>query len=166
MKSKKHLTRFTYSSSDFRGWRLAYSRAGKSFVKYFSDREFGGANQSLEAAQTILNELKRILEPIPPQTSLNRVDSVGAERIPGVYLGKLSGRNGTTAGEAWIASWRREGKRVTRKFSVAKYGADKARRLALDARREADSEMGRSLPPNEIHQRLQQAEELLSPQAG
>jgi|GEM_PF-1331911 len=167
MKSKKHLTRFTYESSDFRGWRLAYSRAGKSFVKYFSDREYGGAKRSLQAAQTILEELKGILEAIPPQTSLNRVESGKSDgRVPGVYLGKLSGRNGASAGEAWIASWRMDGRRVTRKFSVAKYGGDSARRLATQARLAAEKEMGRSLGVNEIQKRLQQAEKLLSTQTG
>lgn len=60
-KSKKNLTRFTYENSAFLGWRLYITRKGKSFVKYFSDRQYGGPKESLSAAEAALNELKDVL---------------------------------------------------------------------------------------------------------
>lgn len=60
-KSKKNLTRFTYENSAFLGWRLYITRKGKSFVKYFSDRQYGGPKESLAAAEAALNELKEVL---------------------------------------------------------------------------------------------------------
>jgi len=38
MKSKKNLTRFTYKTTAFQGWRLCIARGGASFTRYFSDK--------------------------------------------------------------------------------------------------------------------------------
>ena len=38
MKSKKNLTRFTYETTAFQGWRLCISRGGQTFMRYFSDK--------------------------------------------------------------------------------------------------------------------------------
>lgn len=62
MNSKKNLTRFTYETAAFEGWRLCISRAGSSFTKYFSDKQFGGSKKSLSAAQKALTEVKAILD--------------------------------------------------------------------------------------------------------
>jgi hypothetical protein len=52
MKSKKNLTRFTYESAAFEGWRLCISRAGTTFTRYFPDKKFAGsAGQSLAATR-------------------------------------------------------------------------------------------------------------------
>lgn len=59
--SKKNLTRFTYENSAFLGWRLYITRKGKPFVKYFSDKQFGGPKESLAAAEAALTELKEVL---------------------------------------------------------------------------------------------------------
>jgi len=154
VKSRQHITRFTYANSAFRGWRLAYTRAGKSFVKYFSDRRYGGARKALDEAQVLLSDLKSILEPIPPQTSLRRMDG---ENVPGVYRGHLSGRGGTPSSPAWIATWTAEGKRHTRKFSVAKYGEAKAKANAIKARRDGEREEGKAMSRKEIRTRLERA---------
>jgi hypothetical protein len=62
MKSKKNLTRFTYESAAFEGWRLCISRAGTTFTKYFPDKKFGGGKKSLAAAEKALVELKTLIE--------------------------------------------------------------------------------------------------------
>jgi hypothetical protein len=62
MNSKKNLTRFTYETAAFEGWRLCISRAGTSFTKYFSDKKCGGMKKSLAEAQKALTEIKSILE--------------------------------------------------------------------------------------------------------
>lgn len=59
--SKKNLTRFTYENSAFLGWRLCVTSKNKSFVKYFSDKQYGGPKQSLASAEAALKELKTIL---------------------------------------------------------------------------------------------------------
>ena len=62
MKSKKNLTRFTYESAAFEGWRLCISRGGTTFTKYFPDKKYGGGRRSLAAAEKVLDEIKVILE--------------------------------------------------------------------------------------------------------
>jgi len=62
MKSKRNLTRFTYESAAFEGWRLCISRAGTTFTKYFPDKKFGGGKKSLAAAEKTLVELKALIE--------------------------------------------------------------------------------------------------------
>lgn len=62
MKSKKNITRFTYETAAFEGWRLCISRAGTTFTKYFPDKKFGGGKKSLAAAEKVLAELKVMIE--------------------------------------------------------------------------------------------------------
>lgn len=62
MKSKRNLTRFTYETAAFEGWRLCISRAGSTFTKYFPDKKFGGGKKSLAAAEKTLAELKALIE--------------------------------------------------------------------------------------------------------
>ncbi|MEI6674697.1 MAG: hypothetical protein WCO57_05930 [Verrucomicrobiota bacterium] len=62
MKSIKNLTRFTYETAAFQGWRLSISRAGTVFTKYFSDKKYGDEKKSFAAAQTALASLKEALE--------------------------------------------------------------------------------------------------------
>ncbi len=62
MKSKKNLTRFTYETAAFEGWRLCISKTGTTFTRYFPDKKFdGNAKKSLAAAEKTLAELKTII---------------------------------------------------------------------------------------------------------
>lgn len=62
MKSKRNLTRFTYETTAFQGWRLCLSRAGTTFTKYFSDKKYGGAKKSLTVAEKTLNDLTQLVD--------------------------------------------------------------------------------------------------------
>ena len=62
MKSKKNLTRFTYETTAFQGWRLCLSRAGTTFTKYFSDKKYGGPRKAMRAAEDCLKELKDLVD--------------------------------------------------------------------------------------------------------
>ena len=62
MKSKRNLTRFTYETTAFQGWRLCLSRAGTTFTKYFSDNKYGSSKKSLAAAESSLAELVQLVD--------------------------------------------------------------------------------------------------------
>ena len=62
MKSKRNLTRFTYETTAFQGWRLCLSRAGSTFTKYFSDKKYGGPKKSLAAAEKALADLRKLVD--------------------------------------------------------------------------------------------------------
>ena len=61
MKSIKNLTRFTYETAAFQGWRLSLSSKGAAFTKYFSDKKYGDEKKSLAAAEASLAGLKAVL---------------------------------------------------------------------------------------------------------
>jgi len=65
MKSKRNLTRFTYETTAFQGWRLCIARGGTTFTRYFSDREHGSERKALKAAEAKLEELKAFLDSAP-----------------------------------------------------------------------------------------------------
>ena len=62
MKSIKNLTRFTYETASFLGWRLSISSKGTNFTKYFSDKQYGDEKKSFAAAEAALAGLKAILQ--------------------------------------------------------------------------------------------------------
>jgi len=62
MKSRKNLTRFTYETTAFEGWRLCLSRAGTTFTKYFSDKVYGGQRKSLAAAEEVRSALIQLVD--------------------------------------------------------------------------------------------------------
>ena len=62
MKSKRNLTRFTYETAAFEGWRLCISRSGTTFTKYFPDKKYGGGRKSLAVAEAVLGDLRGVLE--------------------------------------------------------------------------------------------------------
>lgn len=49
MKSK-NLTRYTYESTDFQGWRVSIQRCGRIITRYFSDLQYGSEEESRAAA--------------------------------------------------------------------------------------------------------------------
>ena len=65
MKSKKNLTRFTYETTAFQGWRLCIARGGTTFTRYFSDKQHGGERKALKAAEVKLGEMKELLDKAP-----------------------------------------------------------------------------------------------------
>ena len=62
MKSIKNLTRFTYETAAFQGWRLSVSRKGAIYTKYFSDKKYGDEKNAFAAAEAALAGLKTLLE--------------------------------------------------------------------------------------------------------
>jgi hypothetical protein len=87
MKSKKNLTRFTYESAAFEGWRLCISRAGSTFTRYFPDKKFGGGKKSLAVAEKTLADLKALLDSskkvegkFPPAT-IKKAEKLLAEAV-------------------------------------------------------------------------------------
>jgi cytosine/adenosine deaminase-related metal-dependent hydrolase len=62
MESRKNLTRFTYETAAFEGWRLCVSRAGTTFTKYFSDKHYGSEKKALQAAEKSKEKLLLVVD--------------------------------------------------------------------------------------------------------
>ena len=48
--NNKNITRYTYESTDFQGWRVSIQRCGRIITRYFSDLLYGSAKESLRLA--------------------------------------------------------------------------------------------------------------------
>ncbi|MBQ9835965.1 MAG: hypothetical protein IJO34_06575 [Akkermansia sp.] len=59
MKSIRNITRFTYEFTSFQGWRVTLCRNQVHFTRYFSDKQYGSEEASLDAAVEMRN---RVLE--------------------------------------------------------------------------------------------------------
>ena len=82
MNSKRNLTRFTYETTAFQGWRLCIARGGKTFMRYFSDKQCGGERKALKAAETKLAELKAYLDSAPRKDGkLTKTGEAGARKL-------------------------------------------------------------------------------------
>ena len=74
MKNIRNITRFTYEFTSFQGWRVTLCRNQVHFTRYFSDKQYGGEQESLSAALSVRN---RLLEdwrcnPHAPETVFDR----------------------------------------------------------------------------------------------
>lgn len=67
---RKNITRFTYEFTSFQGWRVTLCRQQKHFTRYFSDRQYGGAEASLRAAIEVLDRVKDRLKRYPNDPGL------------------------------------------------------------------------------------------------
>lgn len=51
----RNITRYTYAKTSFQGWRVSICRNLCQYIRYFSDRQFGGEQASYEAALRVRN---------------------------------------------------------------------------------------------------------------
>jgi hypothetical protein len=84
---EKNLTRFTYETAAFEGWRLSLSRAGSTFTRYFPDNKLGGPKKSLAVAEKALEEVKAIIDgskrvegKLPPAT-IKKIEKLLEETV-------------------------------------------------------------------------------------
>ncbi len=57
----KNITRFTYATTDFQGWRVSVQRHGNLITKYFSDLKHGSEEAAFEKAKEYLDKVLNIL---------------------------------------------------------------------------------------------------------
>ena len=60
--TQRNITRYTYETTTFQGWRLSICRKWTQFTRYFSDKQYGSEQAAFEAAlrmrDSIFSELK------------------------------------------------------------------------------------------------------------
>jgi AP2 domain-containing protein len=110
---------------------VSFKRAGASCVEYFPDGK-EGAEVSRRRAIKYRDWLKARL---PPWNKLHRRSANNTSGIIGVSRIVDRTRTGRRI-PRWIAHWHTaDGPQRKRSFSVLKYGARRAKRLAVEARR-------------------------------
>ena len=65
MKSKLNLTRFTYETTAFQGWRLCKNIDGHSFTKYYGEKKYGGVKKAFNQAESDLQWLDKSIKEMP-----------------------------------------------------------------------------------------------------
>lgn len=122
-------------------WRVSLSRRGKRYVKNFADKKCDGKMKALAAAKLYRDDLIKEVLPLSRREFCSILRSNNKSGISGVckYGKPFTLKDGTVKKNwYWEATWPvGDGKQANRIFSVNEYGDDKARELAIGARRSA-----------------------------
>jgi hypothetical protein len=129
------ISRMTYARTS-PGWFARYTREGVTFSKHFSDKEFGSAEASLQAAKDWHTKARELFPPMDRREYANLQKGHNKSGIVGVYR-----TTGVTKGHRyayWVGSWTPwKGKKGMKSFAVGKYGEEGAKQMAIAARDEA-----------------------------
>lgn len=60
--SCKNITRYTYETTAFQGYRLAICKNKRLFTRYFSDSQYGGADAALQEAMRVRDNIFKLFE--------------------------------------------------------------------------------------------------------
>jgi hypothetical protein len=122
-------------------WRVKLVRRGQQYVRNFSDKQWGGKRKALAQAQDYRDELIKKYPPISRKEFCTILRSNNKTGITGVYRYAKSFKlkNGKLKHSwYWEATWPiGKSKQSHVNFSVNEYGEEKARKLAIAARKSA-----------------------------
>ncbi len=123
------------------GWLVTIQRRGVIYRKHFSDGVLGSRTKSFSAAQSFRDEIIAKHPPFSMREYSSIVKKSNRSGVVGVCRYCASETRNLPEDQQrwfWVASWPLpDGKRKRVKFSVNKYGEDKAFKMALKARRDA-----------------------------
>lgn len=84
MKPLRNITRFTYEYTSFQGWRLTLCRDQQHYTRYFSDKQYGGEQQALDAALAAREHVLALLREFPGNP-VHAFDLCRAEELETAY---------------------------------------------------------------------------------
>jgi hypothetical protein len=120
-------------------WIVVLTRNRESFRKHFTDGVHGGREQALAAAIAYRDEIIARFAPLKRSEYVSVLRKNNTSGHPGVRLNRDAEGNPLY----WAASWvpRAGAKAKVVKFSVSKYGFDRAKELAVRARADGVAQM-------------------------
>ncbi len=65
--TQRNITRYTYETTSFQGWRLSICRKWNQFTKYFSDRQYGSEEAAFQAALEMRDRIYAALRKHPDE---------------------------------------------------------------------------------------------------
>ena len=119
------------------GWQVRLRRQGKLFSKFFSDGKHGGVEEALTIARAYRNEL---IKSLPDPVRAGAEGKMTRRNVSGVVgVSRIVIKSGLRRYEFWQATWSCDsGVRKRMKFSVRRYGEDRAFELACVARKNGE----------------------------
>lgn len=117
------------------GYYVRLMWRGQQFAKFFSDKKYGGKKKALKAAEQYFDELD---EQMPLDSQIGRMSVRNSSGIVGVSRTKSASRGHQY--DYWQARWGSGEHRKSAKFSIHKYGEDRAKQLAIEARKKWEQE--------------------------
>lgn len=135
------ISRIDLPAMGTRGWQVRLRRGERRFSKFFSDRLHGGADLALLAARCFRDEL---VAQLPAPERAGAAGKMTRRNVSGVVgVSRIVVRTRTASYEFWQATWSPErGVRKRVKFSIRRYGEERAFELACEVRRDADGGEG------------------------
>lgn len=136
----KGISRIDQPEKHNHGWFVRLTRRGERFSAFFSDKKNGGKARALKLAQVCYSKM------VKEHPQMSRKDFAQIERRSNktgiVGVTKLIKEVRGKKYKFWQATWSPEPGTVRKKaFSVTRYGDDKAKKLAIAARKKGLGEM-------------------------
>lgn len=129
------ITRIDQPEKKNHGFYVRITHKGKGHQKYFPDKASGGKTKALKAAKEYRDKLLSKMPKYKQEAAAKKKRRIKQSGMTGVTHVVSKSPKGTTY-QYWQAAWvDTEGKRKTAKFSISRYGNDKALEMAKKARR-------------------------------
>ncbi|MEM6279762.1 MAG: AP2 domain-containing protein [Verrucomicrobiota bacterium] len=129
------ITRIDQPEKKNHGFYVRITHRGKSHQKYFPDKASGGKTKALKAAKEHRDKLLSKMPKYKQEAAAKKKRRIKQSGVVGVtHVVSKSPKDKTY--EYWQAAWvDGDNKRKTAKFSIKRYGNDKALEMAKKARR-------------------------------
>ena len=135
MNEDQLITRTESTDGSTMGWNVRFRHTGRAESKFFSDRVYGGKDNSLVVARMYRDARLNQLGPQDPMRHIGRMSSRNSTGLVGVC--RTTSKTKGHFYDYWSAQWALlDGRQCVRKFSINKYGEADARRRAVQAREE------------------------------
>lgn len=136
----KHIARIDTDHNRTHSWQVRVQRCGQAVTQQFSDALHGGKAQALQAAIKFRDELtEQMHDPyaVVWRRNVRRANNTSGVVGVGRYVSREMQNDRIVERAFWQAFWSDEqGRRVSRKFSIAVHGEQRARMLAIECRRQ------------------------------
>ncbi len=138
------ITRIDQPEKKNHGFYVRITHRGQTHQKYFPDKSSGGKNKALKLAKTFRDELLAKMPKYKQEMAARKKRKALKSGVTGVtHVVSKVGENKQY--QYWQAAWADEnGKRRTAKFSISRYGKEKALEMAIKARAKAVREVTKS----------------------
>ena len=130
------ITRIDQPDKKNHGYYVRITHKGKSHQKYFPDKANGGKTKALKAAKDYRDEILSRMPKYKQEAASRKRRPIKKSGITGVTHVVSKSVKGKSY-DYWQAAWiDKTNKRKTAKFSISRYGDDKALALAKKARKD------------------------------